>query len=37
MGPPDIHGLLQSYAPKRRLSIDQILEQNDEAAEQIKF
>jgi hypothetical protein len=37
MGPPDIHGLLQSYTPKSRLSIDQILEQNDEAAEQIKF
>lgn len=37
MGPPDINGLLQSCAPKNRLSIDEILERNDEAAKQIKF
>ena len=35
MGTSEIHGLLEDYSPKDRLSIDQILEQNDQAHEEI--
>ena len=37
MGPSEINGLLKEHLPKDRLSIDQILEQNDRAYEEIGF
>jgi hypothetical protein len=37
MGPSEIAKLLDSYTPKERLSIDRILELNDQAGEEIEF
>ncbi len=37
MGPSEISKLLDSYTPKERLSIDRILELNDQAGEEIEF
>ena len=37
MGPSEINNLLDSYIPKERLSIDRILECNDQADEEIEF
>ncbi|OEU77261.1 MAG: hypothetical protein BA872_05380 [Desulfobacterales bacterium C00003060] len=37
MGPSEINNLMDSYTPKQRLSIDQILECNDKADEKIEL
>lgn len=37
MGPPEINTLLDSYTPKKRISIDRILECNEQAGEKIEL
>ena len=37
MGPSEINNLLDSYIPRERLSIDRILECNDQADEEVEF
>jgi len=37
MGPSEINNLLDSYTPKKRLSIDRILEHNDQTDEEIEL